>query len=261
MPEAFDPAAAFVQSLPDIDRMAEKLCRRYHISEEAEDFASLVKMKLMADDYAALRSFRGESALRTFLLPVVTRAFHEWQRATRGRWRNSAHALRLGPPVPELEALVQRDGLTLREAAERLRAAGRTDKSDLELAGLLSQCRDRAPLRPVEVGPAPLDSAVSRGQADALVVADEARRRRELIGRELRAALDSALSPEEKILVQMVFVECRKVADAARLLEVPQKPLYRKLEQALAKLRAALERAGIRADEVRELFGGGEEVG
>jgi RNA polymerase sigma factor for flagellar operon FliA len=261
MPQAFDPAAAFVQSLPDIDRMAEKLCRRYHVSEEAEDFASLVKMKLMADDYAALRSFRGESALRTFLLPVVTRAFHEWQRATRGRWRNSAQALRLGPPVPELEALVQRDGVPLREAAERLRAAGRTDKSDRELAALLSQCRDRAPLRPVEVGPAPLDSAVSDRQADGRVTAEEDRRRREHVTAALQAALRSALTPEEQVLVRMVFIECRKVADAARLLGVPQKPLYRKLEQALAKLRGALEDAGVGAAEVRELFAGGEEVG
>jgi DNA-directed RNA polymerase specialized sigma24 family protein len=41
------------------------------------------------------------------------------------------------------------------------------------------------------------------------------------------------------------------VADIARRLDVPQKPLYRRLERALRTLRTALERAGVPVERVR----------
>jgi DNA-directed RNA polymerase specialized sigma24 family protein len=43
----------------------------------------------------------------------------------------------------------------------------------------------------------------------------------------------------------MRYWEGTSVADIARALGLPQKPLYRRLERALAALRAALEAAGV----------------
>ena len=48
------------------------VCQKHGLSaEETEDFSSHVRLKLMDDDYAALRKFRGESKLSTFLVATI----------------------------------------------------------------------------------------------------------------------------------------------------------------------------------------------
>ena len=57
--------ALFLGQLGWIKRAARALCRRYGLSsDEAADFTSWAKLKLVEDDYAALAKFRGESRSR-----------------------------------------------------------------------------------------------------------------------------------------------------------------------------------------------------
>lgn len=221
--------------------------------EDAEDFASWAKMRLMEDDYAVLRKYRGESELRTYLTVVVTRLFHEHGRDRMGRWRNSAAAERLGQLAKDLEILVHRDGCRLAEAGERLRSAGRTTLSDTELARVLAQLPERAPLRPREVGPEPLEMAPGTARADEHVVAAETGERRSVVLAALFRAMNG-LEPQDRLLVRMNLAEGRSLADVARSLRVEQKPLYRRIERLRAGLRRALEEAGISGEDVRELL-------
>lgn len=244
--------ALFLKHLGWIEKVAAIACSKAGVwHAEAEDFAAWIKLRLMEDDYAALRKFRGESEIKTYLASIVVRQFHEYQRGRRGRWRPSSAAERLGSPARELEALVHRDGYRLEQAGEKLRTAGVTALSDAELARLLARLPQRAPLRPVEVVSEPLLSAAQAdSRADERVAAAEAEARHgEVMGALYRAM--EQLEPEERMIVRMHFADGRTLADVARALRLEQKPLYRRVERLRTRLRGYLENDGVRGADVR----------
>ena len=246
--------AQFVQELPRLERVIASLCRRHGVrGDDADDFASWVKLRLVEDDYAMLRKFRGESALSTFLTVVVRMLYRDWTVQQRGRWRPSAEAQRCGALAIRLEQLVHRDGMTLAQAAERLRTERLTDLSDRALAGLLRALPPRAPLRPQVMDANAVDTMPGAASADEIVVREDAERRRH----SAEVALDGAvrqLAPEDRLIVRMRFWDGLSLADVARALHVPQKPLYRRLEKLLGQLRARLRERGVSGADVRELL-------
>jgi RNA polymerase sigma factor (sigma-70 family) len=248
--------ALFLEHLGWIERVAAMACARQGVwGAEAEDFAAWVKIRLMEDGYAAIRRFRGESEMKTYLATVVVRQSHDYMRERLGRWRPSAAAERLGPTARDLEALVHRDGYRLGQAGEKLRTAGRTTLSDAELARLLAHLPARAPLRPVEVtAETALLGAESPSRADAgLAAAETGARRGEVMG-SLDRALER-LEAEDRMIVRMHFAEGRTLADVARALRLEQKPLYRRVERLRKQLRALLESDGVRGADVRGVLG------
>src|SRR5438045_3685156 len=69
-----NPGDLFRANLPLIDRTIDRVCRRARLfGPDAEDFASDVRLALMADDYAVLRKWEQRSSLATFLTVVVQR--------------------------------------------------------------------------------------------------------------------------------------------------------------------------------------------
>lgn len=247
--------AVFLAHLGWIDRVASIACSKHGVwGAEAEDFSGWVRIKLMEDDYAVLRSFRGGSQLKTYLASVVVRHFFTYNRTRQGRWRPSAAAERLGSPARELEMLVQRDRYTLEQAGEKLRTAGLTTLSDTELARLLAKLPERPPLRPVQVDPElVLYATPNVSRADERVTAAEVEARRDEMMDALGQALKQ-LEPEEQVIVKMHFADGYTLADVARALGLEQKPLYRRVERLRARLRAFLEGAGLRGDDVRVLL-------
>ncbi|HWK88918.1 MAG TPA: sigma-70 family RNA polymerase sigma factor [Longimicrobium sp.] len=251
MLDLLEPSALLVDHLPWIDRVAAMVCRKNGVwGDDAEDFASLARMKVIEGDYAVLRGFRGECALKTYLATVVVQRFHEWVRERHGRWRPSAAAERAGPPASELEALVYRDGCTLSEAGERLRSGGRTTASDAELARILATLPARHPLRPTSVGEAPLALRPAAERADGAIVAAETRAEREVLVGALQRALGE-LEAEDALIVRLRYGDGRRVADIARGLGLDQRMLYRRLDRLRDRLRASLEAMGISAGQVR----------
>lgn len=254
MLDQMNPEGLFLHSLPRIEGIAASVCRMYSVwGDEAEDFASWVKERLIDDDYAVLRKYRGESELNTFLTVVVTRLFHAHGRERLGRWRNSVTAERLGQVAKDLEVLVHRDGCSLGEAGERLRSEGRTEMSDAELARLLAQLPVRSPLRPVEAGEEPLERLAHADRADNRVAAAEAERHRLTVLAALFRAMGD-LTAEERIIVRMNLAEGRSVAEVARALNLDQQGLYRRLNQLRERLRRATESHGVSRSDVREVL-------
>lgn len=257
MPDRQSFEAVFLENLDWIERIVASVCRRHGLSgEDAEDFASWVKLRLVEDDYAILRKFRGESAITTYLTVVIAMLFRDYRVERWGRWRPSAAALRHGRVAVRLETLVHRDGFRLDQAGEILRTTGETDLSDRELAALLAELPVRTPLRPVEVGSEPLASAPATAHADDLVVGGEEEEERRAADDALSRALQR-LPPEDRLILRMRFWEGLSVADIARGLDLPQKPLYRRIERALGDLRKYLEAAGVTRERVRALLGEG----
>lgn len=255
-----DAEALFLEHLKWIDRVAARACGNHGIKgAEAEDFTARVRMALIEDDYGVVRRFDHESKFTTYLVTVIERHAINFQREVGGRWRTSAAAERLGPPLPELEKLVRRQGYTLAQAAEKLRTMGRTNLSDAELARLFSQLPERRPIRPLMDGSdAAMDAAPGESRADERIIEAEAGTRRAEILRALKAAMEE-LDPEDRMIVQLHLAEGRTLADVARTLRLDQKPLYRRLPRLRARLLALMESAGYHRDDVSGLLHEDEE--
>jgi RNA polymerase sigma factor (sigma-70 family) len=244
-----------LEHLPWIERAGAALARRHGLAgDEADDFLSWARMRLLEDDCAILRKFRGECAATTYLTVVLATLFRNWRVREWGKWRASAAAKREGPLAVRLEAMVRRDGFRLEEAGERLRTAGATTLSDRELAALLARLPEHAPSRPLSAGDEALAAVpAATGAADAAVLAEEAGARRGEAEAALRRAVER-LAPRDQVVFRLRFWEGLSVAQIARGLGVPQKGLYRRIERALARMRRDLERGGVSREQVRELL-------
>ncbi len=248
--------AALAEHVSWINQCAAHVARRHGLrQDDAEEFGSWVRARMVGRDYEVLRKFRGDSSLRTYLAVVVASFFRDFRAERWGRWRPSAAAQRIGPPAPSLESLVCRYGYTLAAAGELLRTRGETSMSDAELARLLARLPDRLPLRPVQVGSEVLEQASAPAQADAQVTAAESERERGRVFSLLTRSLDG-LATEDRAMVRMYFWEGMTIAAIALALGCEAKPLYRRMDRVKARLRTQLESAGLRAAEVRGVLEG-----
>lgn len=254
-----DPESLLTAHLDWLGRAAPSLARRHGLGDdEAEDFASWVRLRLVENDYAILRRFRGESAVTTYLTVVVAMLWRDYRAAHWGRWRSSAAARRMGPLAVRLETLVNRDGYRVEQAGELLRTTGETSLGDRELGEILAQLPTRAPLRPVEVGADPLEGAPAPSRADERIVAEEEGAERRAAERALHGALER-LPAEDRLMVELRVWEELSVADVARAMGTAQKPLYRRFERVFARLRDDVAAAGVTREQVQRILGGGAE--
>ncbi len=243
----------FLSQLPTIERIVGFVCRRNRLPDaEAEDFRSLVQLKLIENDYEVLRRFRGQSTLRTYLTVVIQRRFLDYRISEWGKWRPSAEARRLGPIAVELERLTTRDGLSRDEAIESLVTRKGAGWSRAELLDAYRRLPDRAPRRRV-------------GEENAREIPAPVDVEREVFRRELstsaekaRVALRSAvaeLPSQDRLILKMRFDEGCPVADIAAALRLPPKPLYRRIEGILGSLRRRLEAGGLSSSDVGDFLG------
>jgi RNA polymerase sigma factor (sigma-70 family) len=247
--------ALFLSHLGAIERIAGAICRRHAMTgDDAADFGSWVKLKLVENDYAILGKFRGESALGTYLTVVIAMLARDYRVQRWGRWRPSAAACRRGRIAVQLETLVYRDGHRLDQAAEVLRTRGETALSDRELAWMLAALPARGPVRPREVGAELLVSVAAGDTADDAVRAQSDDSDHQLVDRALVAALDG-LPAEDRAIMRMRFWEGMTVAEIARALGMPQKPLYRRIERALTDVRRFVETSGLTRERAQALLG------
>jgi RNA polymerase sigma factor for flagellar operon FliA len=246
------PAELFAANLPLVDRVIAGVCRRAGLrAADAEDFASTVKIALMENDYAILRAYEGRSSLGTFLTIVVQRLLSRERSRIWGRWHSSAEAERLGEAAVLLEKLLLRDGRSLEEAIPFVRAVDPSldRRSVQELVERLPERAARPRLVPL---PEETDVAAPEG-ADARASEAESRRISARAAAVVRETLES-LPLEDRMLIRFRFGAELSIADASRLLGVPQRPLYRRIEALLVMLREELERAGVGATEVSDVI-------
>src|SRR5262245_33575612 len=99
-PGDLPPEQIFLANLKHIKTVIAQSCRRSNFStQEAEDFDGQVICKLIDDDYAVIRKFRGDkgATLRTYLAMVIKRALLDHQDHIWGKHHASAVAKQLGP--------------------------------------------------------------------------------------------------------------------------------------------------------------------
>jgi len=241
---------------PLIERILTKLARRKRLSrDEAEDFASLVRLKMLEDNGAIQRKFKGQSSIETYLTTVISRMFLDYRREKWGRWRSSAVAKRMGAEAVLLEKVLYRDHIPFEEAAEMLRQNHGVEFSVAELAelaGRLPQQRGR----PIEQGDEDLERFGSEPHVAEPVENEERTDLAERAAGAVRQAL-SGLDATDRFLIRS-FTNGLQVSEIARMLGEEQKPLYRRRERVLTTLRRRLEAAGLTASDVAEILDWGQ---
>lgn len=246
------PGRLYLEHRAVVEAVIRFVCRRRGLrGGDAEDFAQDVRTRLVERGDEILARFQGRSSLHTYLTVVVQRLALDYQAARWGRWRPSMMARAAGAEAVRLEQLVVRDNVPLGEALTTIeREMGPIDRTKLE------PLASRFPLRVRRdyVGEELLESAaMDAPDAEALLVsAAEADR-----FARVKARLDELLTgfePADRLVLQLRFEQGLRVADIARLQHVDQKRLYRRIQDALTRLRELLEREGIDAGTVNTML-------
>jgi RNA polymerase sigma factor (sigma-70 family) len=252
-PEVWE--SLFVSCLKTIDSIVLAFARRHRLSaDDADDLASLVRLRIMTDDFAILRKFQQRSSLRTYLTVVIQRIFLDERIARLGKWRPSQRALREGPAAVVFERLTTRDGFTFDEACATLEVDHRLAIPRAALESLYARHR-RASTRRFCPTDQLLDEmpAMSEAPDESL-----ARRERVTLAKRARASLAralSALEAQDRHILKLRFVCGFSVADVAKATGLKQKGLYVRCNRLLRLLRRRLENEGIVGDQIMEVIG------
>jgi RNA polymerase sigma factor (sigma-70 family) len=240
-------------NLPLIERIVGRVCRRANVQgADVEDFSSTVKLALVDDDYAILRAWEGRSSLATYLSIVIQRLLSDERNRTLGRWRPSSEAKRMGEAAVLLETLLRRDQRSLDEALPIVQGVDPSlGRAEIEaLAG-------RLPQRGARLRAVPLDDAeevATNEQADARALDGELDRMSERASAIIRTLL-AGLSIADRTMMRLRFASNMNISDIARILQCPQRPLYRRMEAVMSSMRTALESGGIDARMAGDLHG------
>ncbi len=253
-----EPSELLTAHLPLIERAIAFACRRYRLSpDDAEEFGSIVKLRLIEKDYAVLRAWAGRSSLTTFIGTVVQRLaldyrIHQW-----GKWHTSAEAKRLGELAIALEQLLHRDGRTIEEA--RIALAPKHEGITREaLLALAERLPERAPRRrDVELEEAA--GVTQSADVEDRALEDERRALSQRVSNAMTAAIQS-LPEHDQLVLQLRFENGMTIAQIARALQLNQKLLYERVKRCTLELRKVLESAGLAARDVAELIGRSESL-
>lgn len=221
-----------------IDRVIRRVClrNRFHGSD-ADDFAGHVLLRLVEDDYGILRKYEGRGTLELFLDTVIQNLLYDFRIALWGRWRPSAESVRRGRTAVLLDQLLTRDRLTFDQAVEIIRTNYQIDASRDELYEMSLHLPVRTRLRLVSNDT--VEPAAPDGQPDLELDRAETAALAASVRRALKEAL-RRLPPDDRRLLEMRFREGRKVRDIARALGVDARPLYRRIDRIVGRLRRPL---------------------
>jgi RNA polymerase sigma factor (sigma-70 family) len=247
--------AAFLANLPLIRSVIRGVCRRFHVSPtDQADFASSVLIKLIDDDYAVFRQFRGESGgcLRTFLYTVACRHLLDVRNREWGKWRPSRRAKRLGSAAVYLEELIYRQQTPVREAVAMVSNHPRWTLSTTNVRGLYEQL----PLRPPRRRSEPLDETVEHMAAHARAHAGHAAGEDDAAGvREALLAALRRLDSAERRVLRMRFQQGLSIKQIAAETGADVHALYRRLPRILTSLRSELQARRLDGGDVSSLLG------
>jgi len=245
----------FTKNLPLIERVIRFICRKNHLdSQEHEDFASVVMLRMIENDYSVIRKFEGRSSFGTFLTAVIQRFFLDYRIHSWGKWHTSNEAQRLGATAVWLERLLHRDGHSLEDAlAVMLREKPELTRS--ELLTLAARLPPRQPRRRiVELSDAPPCSLTASEDAAEMALRGEQHRLSRAVSGIMRPAID-ALPDDERLLLHLRFECDMSMAQIARTLQVHEKQIHRRVRRQLDALRRELERRGLATAEILAMIG------
>ena len=225
-----------------VERSARALARSKGLSpQDTDDFVQDALVRFIENDYAAYRRFRGEAQLPTYVASIVSRLLIDRVISERGKFRPSPAAVQRGEAAVLLEKYVYRDGLTVAAASERLRTDQHLTLSDAEIEALLAELPRR--YRREHVGPDPLEHVPALTSAEDGILDVERRRRDTRFAAVLEKCKIQVSSQDALIL--SYWEQGVRPMEIARILGMPSKRVYARVEALKKLLRRMLEDDGI----------------
>jgi RNA polymerase sigma factor for flagellar operon FliA len=255
-PTGPSPEQLYLSHLSFIEKTAVRVTRRYFSREEMEDFVSTVKLRLLEDDYAVIRKFKGDSKFQTFLTTVIGHQMQDYRNSLWGKWRPREEVKRLGPVAVRLFILTGRDGYSVDQACEILRTNEKVPLTREELENLAKQLPPFNPPRRMEKEEELETQPAQAPSPELEILGRETAQRKKLVLEMLRKVL-STLPAEDRLIAKLRSE--MQVAQIAKTLHLDQKPLYRRIGKIFEKVRQTLEEQGIKAEDVRDILGFSEE--
>ena len=237
-----------LENLDLVERLVRFIARRHHLSfTDTEEFASIVRLKLVENEFAILRKFEGRSALSTYLTVVIERLCQDFSIARWGKWRSSAAARRQGDVAMLLERLIVRDGATFEEAVGTLQTNHGVSQTRQQLHDMFLNLPRRSPRwSGHEPAPCVADSSTDQSHEDRTEV--------ERVSMALSEAV-AALDATDQRILKLRFEENLTVVEIAALLDADIRSLYRRLQAVIRELRISLEARGVSHADVPRLVG------
>ena len=248
-----DPEALFLQHLEFIDRTARSVARRHgYESEDAHDFCSHVKIKLLEDNYAVFRKYQGRSSLTLYLRTVIHRLYIDHEIAQKGKWRPSTTAQRMGPIAVELEQLLYWKHHTLEEAYQILNS-----KQGIELErDSLYEIAQKLPRRrgKTSVQYLPLDDMrVPEPAAQRDAPDPETEQKAKHLARIVKGFVER-LSGADRLMLKMRFQDDFTFEEIARFVKEKKLQVYWRLRRILVALQEELRANSLSKTEVRNIL-------
>lgn len=247
-------AALFEEHHDLVERLLTFLTRRKRLSpDEAEEFSSWARLKLLEDDCRRLRKHQGPAeTFPAYLQVTVANLLRDWRTGRYGKWRTSTAARRMGVVAERLDVLVNRDGFSYDEAVAKLRRHHGVALTDERMEAIYVALPVHPPRR-VE-GEEQLGALPVEPEADDRVLDRERRRTAARVLAVYRGTL-ATFDPETQLVFRLRFERSLGIATIARRLGIEQKPLYRRMEGCVRDLRQAFEQAGLAFEDLRPLLG------
>jgi len=233
-----------------VEELIRFLSRRHRLcTDEREDFTSYAMLKLIENNYARLRKYRGDSTFRTYLTVVMQRLFLDYRTQKWGKWRPSTAAKRLGTTAVQLETLLYRDGIEFHEAREVLLTRTDTALSGEAIWDLATKLPRRERAKRVEEDA--LENVGVPGRQDDVLSGEHETLIRDLESRLIEES--GRLTAEERAILKMRFDQGKSVPEIAAALNLKPKALYAKIGRLLKRLKDAIEASGVSWDELEEI--------
>jgi RNA polymerase sigma factor (sigma-70 family) len=248
-----DPVSFLTDSYRKVDAIIRAVCFRNRLKpDETDDFASEVKLRLVEDDYRALRVFSGKSSVETYLTTVVANTVRDLIRERDGRWRPSEEAKRLGEIAERIEELIYRFRYPFHEAYQILTTNFGFTVSEKAARDIYFKLKVREG-RPVAVSYEE-ELHDERGTPEAEMVAAE----QNILEGRISAIIDEMrgqLSATDRLMLRMAFEDNLKLTVVAEQLRLTRSEVDRRIREILTDFKRGILQRGINYNDVRELIG------
>lgn len=237
------------------------------LDNETDELMNELLDRLRADDFRALREFRGKAKLTTYITTIISNLVVDLARQKKGRSRARDRAREMGKVAELLHDLVYGRGCTLHEAHSHLEFTHGIREPLERLREMLERMQGRergialcadgestwlVPGRRVVTEDAVEIVVVDpRRNAEASLMADQKRLR----AREAVAGLIAQLDGEERFMLRMRFPadggeEPKSARDIGQLLGMTEKSVDARIRRVLARFRETLLRQGLSLDDL-----------